>query len=265
MRAARRMVGRTARLLGIPEEEVLVASTGVIGQRLPVEKIVEALPTAVGSLARGGGASAADAILTTDLRSKQCARSVETLSGRYTVGGMAKGSGMIHPNMATTLAFVTTDAAIGHESLQACLRRATEVSVFFQTIPFCLFGREEVCQRIEPNVLTLRIQPDDGIALRFATKVPGDDLSVGTVTMDFSYASSFKRPSGEAYERLLLDAMRGDATLFARRDGDEKCWELVQPLLDEPVAPSTYERGGSGPREADDLIRRDKRRWRPLA
>jgi glucose-6-phosphate 1-dehydrogenase len=144
-------------------------------------------------------------------------------------------------------------------------RRMTEVSVFFQTIPFCLFGREEVCQLIEPNVLTLRIQPDDGIALRFATKVPGDDLSVGTVTMDFSYASSFKRPSGEAYERLLLDAMRGDATLFARRDGDEKCWEFVQPLLDEPIAPSTYERGSSGPREADDLIRRDKRRWRPLA
>jgi glucose-6-phosphate 1-dehydrogenase len=144
-------------------------------------------------------------------------------------------------------------------------RRMTEVSVFFQTIPFCLFGREEVCQLIEPNVLTLRIQPDDGIALRFATKVPGDDLSVGTVTMDFSYASSFKRPSGEAYERLLLDAMRGDATLFARRDGDERCWEFVQPLLDEPMVPSTYERGSSGPREADEIIRRDKRRWRPLA
>jgi len=144
-------------------------------------------------------------------------------------------------------------------------RRTTEVSVFFQTIPFCLFGREEVCQLIEPNVLTLRIQPDEGIALRFATKVPGDDLSVGTVTMDFSYAGSFKRPPGEAYERLLLDAMRGDATLFARRDGDEKCWEFIQPLLENPGVPSGYERGSVGPKEADDLLRRDHRRWRPIA
>jgi glucose-6-phosphate 1-dehydrogenase len=144
-------------------------------------------------------------------------------------------------------------------------RRTTEVSVFFQAIPFCLFGREEVCQLIEPNVLTLRIQPDEGIALRFATKVPGDDLSVGTVTMDFSYAGSFKRPPGEAYERLLLDAMRGDATLFARRDADEKCWEFIQPLLETPGVPNSYERGSAGPKEADDLIRRDHRRWRPIA
>jgi glucose-6-phosphate 1-dehydrogenase len=143
--------------------------------------------------------------------------------------------------------------------------RMTEVSVFFQSIPFCLFGREEVCQLIEPNVLTIRIQPDEGISLRFATKVPGDDLSVGTVTMDFSYAGSFQRPSGEAYERLLLDAMRGDATLFARRDGDEKCWEFVQPLLDDPGVPNAYERGSAGPKEADELLRRDHRRWRPLA
>jgi len=144
-------------------------------------------------------------------------------------------------------------------------RRTTEVSIFFQTIPFCLFGREEVCRRIEPNILTLRIQPDEGIALRFAAKVPGDDLSVGTVTMDFSYAGSFHRPPGEAYERLLLDAMRGDATLFARRDGDEACWQFVQPLLDEPGLVASYERGGAGPAESDELLRRDKRRWRPLA
>jgi glucose-6-phosphate 1-dehydrogenase len=143
-------------------------------------------------------------------------------------------------------------------------RRTTEVSVHFQAIPFCLFGREEVCQLIEPNVLTLRIQPDEGIALRFAAKAPGDDLTVGTVTMDFSYASSFQRPSGEAYERLLLDAMRGDATLFARRDGDEKCWEFVQPLLEDPGVPSPYARGTTGPPEADELLRREKRRWRPL-
>ena len=148
-------------------------------------------------------------------------------------------------------------------------RRTTEVSVHFQQIPFCLFGREDVCQLIEPNVLVLRIQPDEGISLKVASKVPGDDLTVGSVTMDFSYAGAFGRAPGEAYEKLLLDAMRGDATLFARRDGDERAWSLLAPLLDgweaSSARPFEYARGGSGPREADELLRRDGRRWRPLA
>jgi glucose-6-phosphate 1-dehydrogenase len=147
-------------------------------------------------------------------------------------------------------------------------RRTTEVAVHFQQIPFCLFGREDVCQLIEPNVLALRIQPDEGISLCFATKVPGDDLSVGSVTMDFSYAEAFHRAPGEAYEKLLLDAMRGDATLFARRDGDEQSWALVSPLLEaweaSNRAPAPYERGSAGPAGADQLPRRDGRRWRPL-
>ena len=111
-------------------------------------------------------------------------------------------------------------------------RRTTEVSIHFQQIPFCLFGREDVCQLIEPNVLVLRIQPDEGIALSVATKVPGDDLTVGTVRMDFSYADAFHRSPGDAYEKLLLDAMRGDATLFARRDVDEQAWSLLAPVLE---------------------------------
>jgi glucose-6-phosphate 1-dehydrogenase len=143
-------------------------------------------------------------------------------------------------------------------------RRQTEVSIQFQSIPFCLFGREEVCQMIDSNLLTLRIQPDEGIALRFAAKVPGDDLRVTSVTMDFSYARSFDRPPGEAYERLLLDGMRGDATLFSRRDGDERAWEFLQPLLDSPGSVHSYERGSEGPVEADRLVRADKRRWRDL-
>lgn len=147
-------------------------------------------------------------------------------------------------------------------------RRTTEVAVTFQSIPFCLFGREEVCQLVEPNVLTLRIQPDEGISLRFATKVPGEDLSVGTVNMDFSYASAFQRPPGEAYEKLLLDAMRGDATLFARRDADEQAWSLLSPAIDAwdrgTDEPAFYERGSAGPREADAIVKWDNRRWRPL-
>ncbi len=148
-------------------------------------------------------------------------------------------------------------------------KRRTEVSIHFSQIPFCLFGSEEVCARIEPNVLTLRIQPDEGIALRFGCKEPGDALSVGTVTMDFSYAASFKRPPGEAYERLLLDAMRGDATLFARRDADEQAWAFATPILEswdaDPAPLPEYERGSVGPANADAWIHRDKRRWRPLA
>jgi glucose-6-phosphate 1-dehydrogenase len=147
-------------------------------------------------------------------------------------------------------------------------RRTTEVSVHFQQIPFCLFGREDVCQLIEPNVLVLRIQPDEGISLKIASKVPGDDLTVGSVTMDFSYAGAFRCASGDAYEKLLLDAMRGDATLFARRDGDERAWALLAPLLEgwdaSAERPFEYAPGSSGPREADGLPRRDGRRWRPL-
>jgi glucose-6-phosphate 1-dehydrogenase len=147
-------------------------------------------------------------------------------------------------------------------------RRRTEISIQFQTIPLCLFGKEDVCQRIEPNVLTMRIQPDEGIALRFACKVPGDDLTVAPLMMDFSYAKSFKKPPGEAYERVLLDAMRGDATLFARRDGDEQAWAYLTPLLEAweqaPGEVPLYERGSEGPREADQLLWQTRHRWRSL-
>ncbi len=147
--------------------------------------------------------------------------------------------------------------------------RNTEVSIHFQSIPFCLFGSEEVCQRIEPNVLTLRLQPDEGIGLSFGCKVPGEDLSVGSVTMNFSYADSFQKAPWEAYERLLLDAMRGDHTLFSRRDGDEQAWAIVTPILDAWAAEKTplpeYPIGSAGPKEADQLLKREGRRWRPLA
>ena len=148
-------------------------------------------------------------------------------------------------------------------------RRTTEVSVHFQQIPFCLFGREDVCQLIEPNVLVLRIQPDEGIALSVATKVPGDDLTVGTVRMDFSYADAFQRSPGDAYEKLLLDAMRGDATLFARSDVEEQAWSLLAPVLgawdSSTERPQPYGAGSEGPAAAAALLREDGRRWRPLA
>jgi glucose-6-phosphate 1-dehydrogenase len=151
---------------------------------------------------------------------------------------------------------------------KALARRATEVAVQFQRIPFCLFGREDVCRLIEPNELVLRIQPDEGIELSIATKVPGDDLTVGTVRLDFDYADAFKRAPGDSYPKLLLDAMRGDATLFARDDVEERAWTLLAPILDDWDAsarePFRYERGSDGPAEAAALLRADGRRWRPV-
>jgi glucose-6-phosphate 1-dehydrogenase len=148
-------------------------------------------------------------------------------------------------------------------------RRSTEVAIHFQRVPLCLFGRDEVCQRLDANVLTLRLQPDEGIDLRFVAKNPGDDLYVTDVNMDFSYARAFAKKPKEAYEKLFLDCMRGDASLFARRDDVEKAWELVTPILeewdaraDEPIP--QYEPGSAGPDAADELIQKDGRFWRSL-
>ena len=147
-------------------------------------------------------------------------------------------------------------------------RRLTEVSIHFQSIPTCLFGQDDVCQLVQPNVLCLRIQPDEGIGIHFVTKAPGDELAIADVMMDFDYAGAFARPAPEAYERLLLDALRGDATLFARRDEVELAWAFVDPLLrawdEAPDDPQEYAPGGDGPPAARDLPAAQGRRWRPL-
>lgn len=147
--------------------------------------------------------------------------------------------------------------------------RVTEVSFHFRSIPTCLFGDEATCQMIPPNVLKLRIQPNEGISLHVASKVPGEGQGVGGVTMDFSYAEAFAKTPPEAYERLLLDCMRGDATLFARVDEVEFSWEFVDPLLAayeaEQLPLSVYERGAQGPPEADELLSRSGHQWVPIA
>jgi glutamate N-acetyltransferase/amino-acid N-acetyltransferase len=126
--AARRTAAEAARLLGLQAHEVLVASTGVIGQQLPVEKLLAGLPQAVADLSVAGGVAAAKAIMTTDIVAKEAGRVLVTRGGPVTIGGMAKGSGMIHPDMATTLAFVTTDAVVPEDMLARCLRRATDLT-----------------------------------------------------------------------------------------------------------------------------------------
>jgi glucose-6-phosphate 1-dehydrogenase len=151
-------------------------------------------------------------------------------------------------------------------------KRATEVAIQFKRPPLLLF-REAVTDP-EPNLLALRIQPDEGIMLRFAAKVPQLGLDVRSVNMEFTYGSSFMTDVPEAYETLLLDAMLGDASLFTRADEVEAAWALVTPIVEtwESWGPDggdggalhLYEAGSWGPEAADRLIERDGRRWRRI-
>jgi glucose-6-phosphate 1-dehydrogenase len=130
-----------------------------------------------------------------------------------------------------------------------------------------LFKDSEAQGQVEPNVLTLRIQPDEGISLKFGAKVPGTDMQIRSVNMDFFYGSSFVRQQPEAYERLLLDCMLGDSTLFTRRDEVEAAWTFIQGILDEwhnepRSIIHTYDSGTWGPQTADEFIWRDGYRWR---
>ena len=143
-------------------------------------------------------------------------------------------------------------------------KRVTEVAITFKQAPLQLF-REMSGEGFAPNLLVLRIQPDEGISLRFGAKVPGTRGDVRPVNMDFRYGSSFGIDPPEAYERLLLDAMLGDPTLFTRWDSVEAAWALLTPVLEgwaEGLVPlQTYEAGTWGPEAAGDLIERDGRQW----
>ncbi|MCI0490461.1 MAG: glucose-6-phosphate dehydrogenase [Blastocatellia bacterium] len=144
-------------------------------------------------------------------------------------------------------------------------KRVTEIAIHFKQAPHMLFS-ETTAQQIEPNVLVVRIQPDEGITMRIGAKVPGQVTRIRWVNMDFRYGASFGVASPEAYERLLLDCILGDATLYARRDMTERGWEIVMPILEawqeaKPDFPN-YEAGSWGPKAADDLLEREGRRWR---
>jgi glucose-6-phosphate 1-dehydrogenase len=146
-------------------------------------------------------------------------------------------------------------------------KRATEIAIQFREVPHRLF--RDVSVEPEPNLLAIRIQPDEGMMLRFVSKVPGLGLDVRAVTMDFSYGSSFIVDSPDAYETLLLDAMLGDASLFTRADEVEEAWAIVTPIIDawaDLPAPSfpNYAAGTWGPSDADELLAREGRRWRRI-
>jgi glucose-6-phosphate 1-dehydrogenase len=149
-----------------------------------------------------------------------------------------------------------------------CLpKSATEISVHFKKAPMVLFNRDSM--EHDQNVLVIRIQPDEGISLRMMAKIPGTSLRIEPVKMDFHYGTSFGKPSPEAYERLLLDAMSGDATLFARRDEVEEAWAFIDTIEnawtgENPPPLTFYPAGSWGPEEADELLARDGRTWRRL-
>jgi len=146
--------------------------------------------------------------------------------------------------------------------------RQTEIAIRFRDAPLALF-RSAAVERLTPNWLCLRIQPDEGIALEFAAKHPGPRMELGTVRMDFAYKDYFRVAPSTGYETLLYDCMIGDATLFQRADNVEAAWRVVQPILDAWTAtPPTdfpnYRAGTAGPAAAEELLARDGHAWRPL-
>jgi glucose-6-phosphate 1-dehydrogenase len=150
---------------------------------------------------------------------------------------------------------------------KAMMRKSSEIIIEFQRPPHLMFHLPQEGSEITPNILSLCIQPDEGIHLRFEAKVPDHEQEMRSVDMDFHYRSSFGEALPEAYERLLLEALAGDAALFTRSDSIEAAWGLLDPVLHgwEAQGPGglvIYPTGSWGPREADDLLRRDGRGWR---
>ena len=146
-------------------------------------------------------------------------------------------------------------------------RRVSEIAIQFKRAPHLLFGK--AAAGLEPNVLVLRIQPNEGISLRAGAKVPGPTIQIRSVNLDFLYGSGFGVEQPEAYERLLLDCMLGDSTLFTRSDEVEAAWGLLMPIIhgwadQPPVDFPNYAAGTWGPEAAHALIEEDGRRWRRL-
>jgi glucose-6-phosphate 1-dehydrogenase len=144
-------------------------------------------------------------------------------------------------------------------------RRETTIAIEFKRAPHPPF-EESAEEELRPNVLVVHVQPDEGVSLEFAAKVPGQGMTLRTVHMDFLYGGAFRTGIPEAYERLILDCLLGDATLFTRADEVEEQWSLVDAIVafwkrDRPAFPN-YEAGTWGPAAADELMRRDGRSWR---
>jgi glucose-6-phosphate 1-dehydrogenase len=147
-------------------------------------------------------------------------------------------------------------------------KRVTEISIQFTQVPLALFGQRNLAGEA-PNVLIIRIQPDEGITLYLGAKAPGNQMRIEPVRMHFSYAEAFGGEPPEAYERLLLDCLLGDATLFTRSDEVEEAWRLTNGIIEAWVTQDlenlpVYEAGTQGPHGADDFIRDNGRKWREI-
>jgi glucose-6-phosphate 1-dehydrogenase len=147
-------------------------------------------------------------------------------------------------------------------------RRVSEIAIQFRRPPTLLFRNTQV-EHLSRNVLVIRVQPDEGIALRFGAKLPGPNVRMGNVAMEFKYSESFGSTPSTGYETLIYDCIKGDATLFQRADMVEMGWGIVNPVqelwhaLPEHGFPN-YSAGSWGPWAADELLARDGRSWREI-
>jgi glucose-6-phosphate 1-dehydrogenase len=143
-------------------------------------------------------------------------------------------------------------------------RRVTEIAVVFQRAPHSPFD-STATEELGENAIVVRVQPDEGMTVRFGSKVPGTSLEIRDVTMDFAYGESFTESSPEAYERLILDVLLGDANLFPRHQEVEESWRILDPIEGHWTAhgrPARYPAGTWGPAEADEMLAQDGRSWR---
>jgi glucose-6-phosphate 1-dehydrogenase len=147
-------------------------------------------------------------------------------------------------------------------------RRKTQIAIKFKQVPAALLRNTDIKEPV-PNWLLLRIQPDEGIAFEFGAKMPGPEMKVGDVRMDFKYQDYFGTAPATGYETLLYDVMTGDATLFQRADNIEAGWRVVQPILDvwgatPPKDFPNYAAGSQGPASADEMLNKEGREWREI-
>ncbi|RAY14161.1 glucose-6-phosphate dehydrogenase [Actinomadura craniellae] len=145
-------------------------------------------------------------------------------------------------------------------------RRASEVALIFQRAPHLPFSHTDT-EELGQNALVIRVQPDEGVTVRFGSKVPSTSMEVRDVNMDFAYGESFTESSPEAYERLLLDVLIGDPPLFPRQEEVELSWSILDPIEEywsEHGRPEPYKSGGYGPASADAMMTRDGRAWRRI-
>jgi glucose-6-phosphate 1-dehydrogenase len=143
-------------------------------------------------------------------------------------------------------------------------RRVTEIAIVFQRAPHSPFDNTAT-EELGQNALVIRVQPDEGVTIRFGSKVPGTSMEIRDVTMDFAYGESFTESSPEAYERLILDVLLGDANLFPRHQEVEESWRILDPIedyWDRHGRPEQYTAGTWGPKAADEMLARDGRSWR---